>query len=317
MPDPVVIVTAIFVALAVAGLVLGILCWPNRPNRAALFDMGWVVSIGAGFFFGCLILGIRPHWPPREDLDRLLVVVLPAVVVVELLAARPQIPRWLVWPSRFLLVAGGARVLLHGTSYITDITGPGTSEWSPGLAWLIFGTMAAIEATVWSLVSLLARRTAGLSVAVCLAVTSAGAGVTVMLSGYNTGGQVGLPLAAALIGATATAFFLPRTSRAPGPLGLPVVGLFSLLVIGRFYGELTSPHAVALFCAPVLGWLTELPYVRRLPAWGRSLARVAIVGALVFAIVVTAQAKFFKDFQSPSGRAPDQPSVHDYLNFGR
>ena len=34
---------------------------------------------------------------------------------------------------------------------------------------------------------------------------------------------------------------------------MPIVGLFSLLVIGRFFGELTSAHAIVLFCAPLAG----------------------------------------------------------------
>jgi hypothetical protein len=208
-------------------------------------------------------------------------------------------------------------VLLHGTVYITDVTGPGTSEWPPRVAWLVFGGLAAVEGAVWALVSLLARRTSGASVPVCLAVTTVGAALTVMLSGYATGGQVGLPLAAALMGATATSLVITRTSTVDGPLGLPVIGLFSLLVIGRFFGELTSVQAVLLFCAPALGWLTELPHVRRLPASVRGPARTLIVGALVLAIVVHAQSKFAKDFQSPSMPAPNEPSAEDYLNYGR
>jgi hypothetical protein len=317
MPDPVLILTAIFVALAVSAALSALI---GRCGRAVLtnsFDAGWVVGIGVGFFVGCWVLGIRPHWPPREDLDRLLVVVLPAIGMVELLATFPQMPRWLVWPMRFLVVAGGARVLLHGTSYLTDMSGPGTSEWSPRLAYLVFGGLAALEAAVWVLLSLLARRAPAPAFPVSVAVTIAGAAVTVMLSGYNTGGQIGLPLAGAVTGATAATLFLSRTSWATGPPGLPIVGLFSLLVIGRFFGELTSVHAVLLFCAPLLGWLGELPYVRRLPAGLRGLIEVLLVGTLVMAVVVQAQTKFAKDFRSPSQSTPDEPSVQDYFNFGR
>ena len=39
-----------------------------------------------------------------------------------------------------------------------------------------------------------------------------------------------------------------------------MVGLFSLLVIGHFFGELTTAHAILLLFAPLLGWLPELPY---------------------------------------------------------
>ena len=120
--------------------------------------LGWTMGIGVGFFVGCWVLGIRPHWLPREDLDRLLIVVLPAVVVVELMAVFPQTPRWLVWLFRLALVMSNGRVLLHGTSYLTDLTGPGTREWSPSLAWLILGGLAALEGAVWALLSLLAER---------------------------------------------------------------------------------------------------------------------------------------------------------------
>ena len=237
--------------------------------------------------------------------------------LIELLAAFPRVPRWLVWPLRLALLAGAGRVLLDGTIYITDVGGPGTSEWSPALAWLIFGTISALAGAVWALLSLLARRAPGPSVPVCLAGTSAGAALTVMLSGYATGGQVGLPLAAALLGVTAAALVLTRLSSSTGPLGVVIVGLFSLLVIGRFFGELTTAHAIVLFCAPLLGWVTELPYVRRLPSWARGLVRVIVVAMVVSVVVILAQRKFAQDFQSPSGTNANEPSAEDYMNFGK
>ena len=59
----------------------------------------------------------------------------------------------------------------------------------------------------------------------------------------------------------------------PVPLGVAVVGLYSLLVIGRFFGELSSTHAIVLFASPLLAWLPELPGLRCLPQWARNLAR--------------------------------------------
>ena len=317
MPDPVLMLTAMGIAFAVSAVLLGIIGWPRRQAWSTWFDAGWVVGVAVGFFLGCWALGNRPHWPPRDDQERLLALVFPAVVVVELLAVFPRVPRWLIWPLRLVIVMGGARVLLHGTSYITDLTGPGTSEWSLSQAWLIFAALGALEAFVWALVSLLARRAPGPLLPVCLAVTTAGAAVTVMLSGYATGGQVGLPLAAALMGATGAALILARLSPRTGPLGVAIVGLFSLLVIGRFFGELTSVHAVLLFCAPLLGWLPELPYVRRLPPWARGLARVILVGIVVSAVLISAQRKFSHDFQPPGNVGPKEPSAEDYLNFGK
>jgi hypothetical protein len=318
MPEPVVILTAMGIAVAASALIFVICGW--RGRRAVgppWLNAGWVLGVGFGLLLGCWALGIRPHWPPSEVIDRLLGLVLPAVLVVELLAVFPKVPRWLVWTLRLALVAGGARVLLQGTSYITDLAGPGTSEWSPLLAWVIFGGLGALEAAVWALLSLLDRRAPGPSVPVCLAVASAGAALTVMFSGSASGGQVGLPLAAAIVGAATATLVLTRSSRGTGRLGVPIIGLFSLLVMGRFFGELPSAYALLLFFAPLLGWLPELPYVSRLPSWARGLASVLLVGSLVSALVVLAQRKFDRDFQSPSGAGTKEPSVQDYMNFGK
>ena len=254
-------------------------CWPWRPGSS----------------LGCLILGILPHWPFRQDQDRLLGVVFPAIVFVELLAAFSKVPRWLTWSLRLVVVIGCAPVLLHGTSYITDLAGPGTREWPPGLAALILGGLATVLAGVWALLALLVRRQPGLSHAVSMAVVIAGAAVTIMLSGYASGGQIGLPLAGVLMGSSAASLVLPARSRGSGPIGVAVVGLFSLLVIGRFFGQLTTAHAVLLLCAPLVGWLPELQYARRLPAWARGLLRLIADGALVSTVVVHAQRKFVED----------------------
>jgi hypothetical protein len=252
-----------------------------------------------------------------QDLDRLLALVLPAIVATEVLAAVPRVPRWLVWVLRLAVAAATARVLLHGTSYLTDLTGPGTREWSPAQAWLVLGGLCALLAAVWTLLARLARRVRGYSPAVCLMVATAASAVAVMLSGYATGGQVGLPLAAALVGVTAASLALRRSPPQTGPPGVAVVGLFSLLLVGRFFGELASAHAVLLFCAPLLGWLPELPFLRRLPPWSRGLIRVILVGVLVFGVLASAYSKFIDNSKAASPAAPGEPSLKDYMDFGR
>ena len=151
--------------------------------------------------------------------------------------------------------------------------------------------------------------------AVCLATASAGAAVTVMLSGYATGGQNGLPLAAALVGAATTVAALRWSSRGTRPLGVAIVLLYSLLVVGRFFGELSSTHAILLFGSPLLGWLPELPGLRRLPRWVRDVLRVVLVGILVAAIVVDT-AWHLSGEPAPANGA-EEPSAEDYMNFGR
>ena len=214
MPDPFLIVIGMSVALAVSAVLTGAIGLSSRLGGANSVAASWSLAIGIGFLVGCWVLGIRTHWRPREDLDRLLLVVLPAVVVVEFLAAVPQVSRWLVWAWRVAIVAMGARVLLHGTSYITDLTGPGTSEWSPARAWLILGGLALVQAVVWALLGVLAAQRSHGPLSICLAVTATGAAVTVMLSGYATGGQIRLPLAGSIMGATVAALVLSKDHRA-------------------------------------------------------------------------------------------------------
>ncbi len=318
MPDPVALATAMAVAAATA-LAIAFFCgWPGRAARPAwLVDAGWVVGSAAGFFLGCWLLGVRPAYPFSQDLDRLLALILPVVLAVELVAVFPVVPRPIVWALRVIASAAVAPILLKGSSYLTDVAGPGTREWSPAWAAVVLAGLAAGLATVWALLARLARRAPGLSQAVCLAGTSAGAALSVMLSGYATGGQIGLPLAAALLGATLAALILPRSPCAAGPLGVGLVVLFSLLVIGRFFGDLSSAHAVLLFCAPLVGWLPELPYVRRLPAWARGLARVILAAVLVSAVVLDAQRRFVENSQSASPAEPGEASMQDYMDFGK
>jgi hypothetical protein len=182
---------------------------------------------------------------------------------------------------------------------------------------LILVGLAALQGTVWAVLTVLARRAPGISLLISLAVTCAGAAVTVMLSGYATGGQAGLPMAGALLGATAAALVLPRSARGTAAIGVSIIGLSSLLVMGRFFGDLTSAHAILLFCAPLLGWLPEVRYLRRLPLWMRGLTRVILVGAVVMAVVVHAQVKFTQAFQAPSDTGPKEPTIQDYMDFGR
>jgi hypothetical protein len=315
VPDPILIVTALAVA-ALVSTVSGLIgAWPWRTPRAVQARVGSLVGQATGWLSGCWLLGVRPHWPLREDLDRLLGIVLPTVLVVELVSLLPKVPRWLVWLLRLIVAGGAARVLLHGSSYLSGSEGQGA--WSSLQGGSILAILAVVLATVWVLFDLLARRAPGVSVWTCLAGTTAGAAITVMLSGYATGGQAGLPLAGALLGTIAAALMLPIASRGSNPVGVAIVGLFGLLVIGRFFGELSWLHATFLFLAPLLGWLPEAPPLRRLKPWVRGLVRVLAAGLVVTAVVVHAQRKFVEVFQGPANASPNEPNVQDYLDYGR
>ena len=184
-------------------------------------------------------MGLKPNWPPTEDQHRYLLILLPAAVVVASLAAFLDRRWWLGWPLRLLLALATARILLHQSIYLEDSAGPGTREWSPLQTTLILGGLAAGLLAMWAGLDVLARRTRGATVWVALAIASAGAAVAVMYSHYATGGQLGVPLAGGLLGAAGAALLFGGP-RERGSLGVGVVALFGLLVVGRFFADLTT-----------------------------------------------------------------------------
>jgi hypothetical protein len=274
--------------------------------------------VGAGFFAGAWLLGLAPNFPPTEVKDRLLLILLPAVVVVEIAAAFLGRRPWLAWGLRLLVAAGAAPVLLHGSVYLTDSAGPGTRLWSPGLAALSLGGMAAVLAANGALLDRLAARQTGRAVLLTLALASAGAGLTVMLSGYATGGQLGFPLAAGLAAAAAASLALAGTPDLKGALGVGVVGLFALLVVGHFFGSLRTAHALLLFAAPLLGWLPELLPARRVGPRLRGAARVALAAVPVALALTLAVRQFAADSAPPSATpGVNEPSEEDYIKLVR
>jgi hypothetical protein len=299
MPDPITIMTAVGAALVAAAFLVVCFGWPGRKGRTPAVDFGWVLGTGAGFLLGCCMLSKIPHWPPVVDQDRLLFLVLPAVVVVELLATLPKFSRWFIWPLRVALAAGVAPVLLHGSDYLTGQPGPDSLAWSTPQVCLILSGLAASLVAVWLLLGLLSARVPGVSTAACLAIATAGAGLAVMISGYMSGGQNGLALSGAVSGAAVATLALRWSSRGRRPLGVAIIGFYSTVVLGRFFGELSTTHAILLFASPLLAWLPELPLVRRLPRWARELARVLLIGLLV-AVIVAAEVRKFAE-GSPAG----------------
>jgi hypothetical protein len=177
--------------------------------------------------------------------------------------------------------------------------------------------MGLALAVAWALLDTLARRGARGAVPLALSLACAGSGVTVMLSGYATGGQLGLPLACALAGAAAV-LFLRGNLDLRGAVGMGVVGLFALLVIGRFFGNLITANAALLFAAPLLCWLTELPALGRIGPRRRAFAGLSLAGLPVALALVLAVQKFKADSARPSAPSgTPEPSLQDYLDFGK
>jgi hypothetical protein len=298
---------AAMVVLAPLGLLrLRRLVTPGRASVCGLF------GVVAGLVAGLWAFDLWPHWPPTVDQDRFLLILLPAVVVVEIAGAFLN-RSWVLWALRLPVIALAGRVLLHNTVYLVDLSGPGTAEWSTLQAVLTLGGLAGALLLLQVALDALARRTRGTSALLGLALVSGAAGVTVMLSGYLSGGRLGLVLGAALAGTAVGTILFPGEGGARGSVTLAVVGLFGVLVMGRFFGSLTIMHGVLLFLAPLLAWLPELPPLRRLWTGARSVLRVGLVAIPLVIVVPQAYRQFQKDSQVPS--QPGEPSLQDYIDY--
>jgi hypothetical protein len=312
MPDPIRILGAIAAAAVTAAAVVSLLRW-LRWQSPTVAACGLIAGAGLGYAAGCAWLGVKPHWPPREDQDRLLLVLLPAMLLTEVLAIMFG---KIAWMLRAALAAVAGWILLYGSVYLTDLAGPGSREWSPLQAGLILFGLAAGLFVVGQLLRALARRSPRRAVPLALAAVCGGAAVTIMLSGYASGGMLGLPLAAAVGGAWLAALLTAAPGDDVSLVSVSVVGLFALLVIGRFFGELTTAHALILFLAPLACWLPELPPVRRLPAWLCGASQIMLTVIPVAVVLVLAQQKFVAESAPPSAAGEDG-SAADYMSFGQ
>src|SRR5437763_5335065 len=148
MPDVKLILESTVAAAGLAALILLACGWPWKAPWPKLVAAGWALAVGIGFFVGCLILGPTPKWPLQEPADRLLLLLLPVTVAVEILGALISRPRWLTCGLRAVVAATTPRILLHGSVYLirspfpVDPANSSSHTWSVGEAWLFIGGMA-------------------------------------------------------------------------------------------------------------------------------------------------------------------------------
>jgi hypothetical protein len=306
MPDPILIAKAFAVAF-VLGLAVTLLF--GRSSRIPVTSAGAVLAVIIAVYAGLWLLELLPHFPPREALDRFLLVLLPAAAVAETIAA---VSSRRGWAARGSVAALAAPVLLYGSVYATDLSGPGSRTWSPAMMWFVFTALAALLMAAWVALHRLAIRTQGLAALGCVAGATLGASLVIMLSGYATGGQSGVPLAAGLGGVALALLFRKAKPISDGAIGVGVVGLFALLVVGRLFAGLTDVNAALLFAAPLLGWLPEmLPARQRI----RAALRLALAATPVVIALDFARQKFAAD--SVQQGAAIEGSLDDYMNFGK
>ena len=283
MPDPWLYLLAIGSAALASMICMLAMDWlwksASKETRSPLAS---VVGIAAGLVAGYAMLRMRITFPPVNGLDRLLVVVLPLAIGIELLAVWERAPRRLIWSLRMLLVASLGRILLHGSVYLAG----DDPEWTFWQALGILTVCAVSTALLWGSLAWLGERSSpSISVTLSLAMTIVCSGLAIMLAGYVKGGAAALPLGATLVSVVALQRFLIREPNPQASVGVGIVGLSGLLIIGRFFGALTTGVVGVLLLAPLLCWVTELPGLRGRPAWVVGTLRLLLV-AIPLAVVL-------------------------------
>jgi len=308
MPDPVAILSAMAAAAAVTALIL---LARNRFGSSSIAAIGWPLAVGLGFVIGAAMLGFRPRAVLATDQERLLLLVVPLAVASESwIALKPtSVTRAVLSRGCVALLSGP--LLMLGSVYLTG----GVSGWSPWERVFVLLGVGILILVPWQMLATLQQRWPDPTINLSLAATSLAAGLTTMLSGYASAGQLALPLAATL---AATAFAVPAAAspRCPGAVGVGWICLAGVLFIGRFFGSLTTLHAVLLGVTPLVCWLAEYRPLCFWAAWPRRLLLLTLTLLMLGPVVWQAQHRFRTHSGSPvSGTAP-APSMQDYLDFG-
>jgi hypothetical protein len=292
MHDPLLYVAALGTAAVASAVLVLSIGWLWKPVSTGRLQTAAVIGIAGGLGAGSYVLRLHVAWPPLNGLDRFLTIVLPAALCIELAAAISRVPRSLVWLLRFTLATTMGRVLVHSSVYVSGAE----PQWSPMQATVVLLTCSALVVVVWGLLVWLSIRSpAGVAIALALALTIQSTGISIMLAGYLQGGAVAFPVSAATVGTVASLCLFTSHPNVRASIGICVVGLGGLLIIGRFFGGLSTEVALILMLSPLLCWGTELPQLRCRPAWVVGALRLLLVAIPLAALLLQAKRKFDRD----------------------
>jgi hypothetical protein len=297
MPDPQLYLQAMLTAAIASAISVLAMASLKRSAGMTWLNSACVVGIGVGLSAGYHVLALRLTWPPVSGLNRFLTIVIPAAVAIELAAGFESVPHWFAWSLRLGLAATIPRILLHNSVYLSD----SDFTWPLWQASLILVGCGVLVAALWSLLTWLNQRSSGVSIPLALSLTIQCAGITIMLAGYIKGGAAAFPLAATLAATTGGTWLISKRSGTspricnPAIIGIGVVGLSGLLLIGRFFGELSTTSALTMLLAPLLCWVTETPWLRNRKPWLVGLIRLVLVAIPLLWVLAEAKSDFDRD----------------------
>ena len=286
MPDPLVHLQATGTAAIVSALIVLMMARQRWFVMTHRWDTACCIALGLGLTVGFQLLRQRMTWPPASSLDRFLVIVIPTLLGLEFISAAQSFPARLTWCMRLSLAVAVPRILLHDSVYLN-----GPTAWTTSQSLLVMLLMRLIE------------QPAGVSIPLSLALVILGAGLSVMMAGYIKGGAAAF-LVASVVVAASTATSVTRNRQAPVMVGIGVMGLFSVLFIGTFFGRLPVDRALVLGLAPLLGWATDWNHSRERRTWIVGVKRLSLVAIPVIVVLILMKRDFDRTI------APLLGSVH-------
>jgi hypothetical protein len=148
---------------------------------------------------------------------------------------------------------------------------------------------------VWLLLAWLSDQSGGASIPLSIELATLSAGLVILLAGYIQGGAAALPPVATMATVALVSWALSKQTDHQAAIGIGLVALFGLLMIGRFFGEVSATSALTIFLAPLLCWTTELPPLRRRSGWIIGAIRLLLVAIALAVVLVQAKAKFDRE----------------------
>lgn len=295
MPDLLLFLKAsVFSVSASAVTVLALMFCRGSAGRKAVnshpSSVILLLSFLTGVCTGYRTLGFSLDWPPRNALARFLEIILPAIVLIELVASVQKLPRAAVWFLRTTVAAVCGRVLWHGSVYLVADSWTGLTLQT---ALVLVGCMLSLI-MVWLLLFRLTESPIAEILPIGLALCIQTGGLTIMLAGYIKGGAAAIPLTTSLAAPILMSLVMRRQYDIRGLLGVGIVSLFSLLFIGRYFGALSTMHGVVIFFAPCLSAISLLPIVRRWKPAVTRLLCLALISVPLLIVLLEAKSAFDK-----------------------
>lgn len=300
MPDPLLYLKAMGFSALVSGMIVLAIAGLRRPKTSAWDHWACVLAVGIGLTVGYDVLGFEAVWPPANGLSRLLCIIVPTTLLIEMISGTAELPDWISWFLRTGLALATPRILLHGSIYLTAVN-EGWDNWSASASMCVSGILLA---GVWVLIHTLSRGSGWVSLDLVLAMTTLVAGLMLMMSGYLKGGAAAFPLVATVISTSVGRALSTRAIGGTGQsgsrviMGIGIVGLFGLLFIGRFFGRLTTGCSVILLLVPLLCWVTEVPALRGWNPRLRGLLRLVLVAIPLAVMLFLAKREFDRNLGS-------------------